>query len=448
MKPEQGTLSGLLRPVQTMQTSLQGIANRAKESKNYRFTSLYRMLNESNLHDSWRYMNRNASSGVDRVSARDYETNLEANITALVDRLKNQRYKAKLIRRVEIPKGDGKIRPLGIPTVEDKLLQHATARILSAIYEADFIENSFGYRPGRGAHDAVSFLTRSLQFGNYGYVVEADIRSYFDTIDHAKLVTILEERVNDSMLIRLIKKWLNAGVLLTDGKVIHSATGTPQGGVISPVLANIYLHKALDQWFTQEVLPRMTGKAILCRYADDFVCLFENRNDAEKFYKVLGLRLAKFGLDLAPDKTRIFEFKNYQPGQRRFSFLGFEFSWIKNRIGKYVVQRRTARKKLYASIREAHHWVKEHRHLKLNLLVPKLNRKLRGYYNYYGVIGNYRSLSHFYYCVCRSLFKWLNRRSQKKSMTWSAFLTTIGRLSLLSPKITEKRTVQRLLFQA
>ena len=260
-----------------MHPSLRGIANRAKASKDYRFLNLYTMLNKEFLIDSWRYLNKSAASGVDRISAYEYGKHLEANVIDLVDRLKRKSYKARLVRRQYIPKGKGSYRPLGIPAIEDKLLQTAVARILQAIFEQDFLDFSYGYRPRRGAQEAVKALTFQLQYGWYGYVVEADIKGFFDNIDHDWLCKMLEQRVNDKPFIRLIRKWLRAGVLDTDGKVLHPATGTPQGGIVSPVLANIYLHYVLDMWFEKKVKPQCKGEVYLCRYADDFVCCFSTR---------------------------------------------------------------------------------------------------------------------------------------------------------------------------
>jgi RNA-directed DNA polymerase len=252
-----------------MQTSLQGIAQRAKEQKKHRFQDLYRMLNEGYLLECWRYIRKDAAYGVDKMSAEEYERDLEENIRDLVERLKRGSYRAKLVRRKYIPKGEGKMRPLGIPAIEDKLLQVAVKRILEAIYEQDFLRCSYGYRPGIGALDAVDKLTVKLQFGRYNYVVEADIKSYFDNVDHEWVERMLEERIDDRPFLRLIKKWLKAGILEPDGEVIHPVTGTPQGGIVSPILANVYLHYVLDLWFHKVVKKYCRGEACLIRYADD-----------------------------------------------------------------------------------------------------------------------------------------------------------------------------------
>jgi RNA-directed DNA polymerase len=289
----------------SVQTSLQAIAKKASEQPEYRFRNLFGMLNEEMLRDSWHFIRKNAASGVDRVSAKEYEQNLEENIHQLVEDLKRKRYRAKLVRRVLIPKENGKSRPLGIPATQDKLLQVAVKRLLEAIYEQDFSRSSFGYRPNIGALDAVDEITIKLQFGRYNFVVEADIKGFFDNLNHNELLKMLAERVDDQALLWLIGKWLKAGVLDTDGKTLHPEMGSPQGGVISPILANVYLHYALDMWFQKVVIPHCHGQAYLIRFADDFVCVFEYEEDARRFYEVLGKRLGKFGLDLSAEKTQI-----------------------------------------------------------------------------------------------------------------------------------------------
>lgn len=420
----------------TVQTSLQGIADRAARNKQHRFGNLYTMLNEEMLLDSWRFIRKDAAYGVDRVSAREYEQNLEENIQDLVERLKRKAYRAKLVRRQYIPKGKGGKRPLGIPAIEDKLLQLAVKRILEAIYEPDFLKCSFGYRPKVSARDAVHNLTVKLQFGPYCYVVEADIKGFFDHVDHEWIIRMLQERIDDRALLWLINKWLKAGVLEKDGKVIHPATGTPQGGVISPILANIYLHYVLDLWFQKVVKKRCRGEACLIRYADDFVAAFEHQEDAERFHRALPERLEKFGLELSVAKTRVIPFHRDPPsGGSRFEFLGFEFHWGKNRKGQPHLKRRTAPRRLWASLVRFAQWCRAVRHLELRELIRVLNAKLRGYYNYYGVIGNYESLEMFYRHALRILFRWLNRRSQRRSYTWQGFTALLDYYQVEKPRI-------------
>lgn len=428
-----------------MQTSLQAIAKKAKENKQHRFGSLYELLNEELLLACWSDIRKDAAYGVDRVSAQEYEQDLVANIRALVERLKRKTYRAKPIRRQYIPKGNGRFRPLGILAVEDKLLQLAVTRILEAIYEQDFLRCSYGYRPNIGAVEAVDDLTVMLQFGRYGFVVEADIQGFFDNLDKGWLKRMLEERIEEQALLRLIEKWLRAGVLDTNGQVLHPATGTPQGAIVSPILANIYLHYALDLWFEKVVRRHCRGEARLIRFADDFVCAFEKQADAERFYQVLGKRLDKFGLALSMEKTRVLSFSRWQEaGKTKFDFLGFEFRWGKSRTGKDYLKRRTSRKKLHNSLRQFAEWCRQNRHLKLYDLFSLLNAKLRGYYNYYGVNGNYASLQQFFDEVIRILYKWLNRRSQRRSLNWEAYQAVLKYFRIERPRIVGRPKTRRI----
>ncbi len=418
-----------------MQTSLLGIAKKAKSDRRYRFRNLYRELNEDLLRDSWRLLRKDAALGVDRVSAAEYEANLEENIHQLVERLKRKRYRAKLVRRHYIPKGDGRMRPLGIPAIEDKLLQLAVKRLLEAIYEQDFLSSSYGYRPRVGALDAADQLQMKLQFGGYHHVVEADIKGFFDNLSHEWLMRMLAERIDDEAILRLIKKWLKAGVLDTDGKVLRPEGGTPQGGIISPILANVYLHYALDLWFERVFQRSCSGAAILIRYADDFVCGFGREEDAHRCYSELEERLRKFGLELAAEKTRVIPFSPYRRGETSFDFLGFEFRWGTDRKGQARLQRRTARKKFRSSVKRVAEWCKKNRHRRVGEQFQRLNAKLRGYYNYYGVRGNYASLNEFFQQVQRLHLKWLNRRSQRQSYTWAGYRELIHYFALARPRI-------------
>lgn len=419
----------------TVQTSLLGIAKKARSERRYRFRNLYRELNEEMLHDSWRLIRKDAAYGVDRVSAAEYEANLEENIRQLVERLKRKSYRAKLVRRHYIPKGEGQMRALGIPATEDKLLQLAVKRLLEAIYEEDFLPCSYGYRPRRGALEAVDQLTVQLQFGCYGYVVEADIKGFFDNISHEWLMRMLAERIDDQAILRLIKKWLKAGVLDTDGQVIRPADGTPQGGIISPLLANVYLHYVLDLWFAKVFRRSCRGEAFLIRYADDFVCGLEKEEDAQQFYKELEERLGKFGLEVAAAKTRVIPFSRFRRGETSFEFLSFEFRWGTDRKGQARLQRRTSRKKFRNSVKRAAEWCKKKGHLRMKEQFKQLNAKLRGYYNYYGVNGNYASLNEFYHLLKRLHLKWLNQRSQRPSYTWDAYLALAQHFTLARPRI-------------
>lgn len=430
------------------QTSLWGIARAARYNKKHRFRNLYGMLTLELLHEGWLSLNKKAASGVDKVTAAEYSKNLESNLFGLWARLKSKRYKAKLVRRKYIPKeGKGKERPLGIPALEDKIVQSAVAKILNAIYEGDFLNTSYAYRPERGAKDAVSDLTYLLQFGVFGYVVEADIKGFYDNIDHDWLLRMLSLRIKDKAFLNLIRKWLKAGILNPDGTVMHPETGTPQGGIVSPILANVYLHYALDLWFENVVKVDLKGQAIICRYADDWVCAFRYREDAEKFFKVLPKRMAKFHLEVESSKTRILRFSRFHPGMDRvFKFLGFEFYWFPDRKGTNRVMRRTARKKQHGAIQRIKEWIKSNRHLPIRELFKTLNAKLVGHYNYYGVATNSRSLWSFFSRVKEILFKWLNRRSQRKSCTWAKFKLLMERLRIARPRIVERKRLHQVCY--
>ena len=426
----------------SVQTSLRGIANKAKEKPDYQFRNLYGMIDVELLRRAWKELNKKAAAGVDQVTAREYEQNLDANLADLVDRLIRNAYRAKLVRRKHIPKGEGKTRALGIPTLEDRLLQKAVAMILDAIYESTFLDCSYGYRSGRSAKDALNKFRDELNFGFYRCVVEADIKGFFDNLEHEWLITMLEERIEDQKLLRLIRKWLNAGILEPDGMVVNPLTGTPQGGIVSPILANVYLHYVLDLWVEKRMAKKLRGRVKYVRYADDFVCAFTDEKDAATFYDQLPGRLTKFGLEVAEDKTRVVRFgRTLGKKNQRFNFLGFELFWGNSRSGKPYIRRRTSRTRVRRAIRETTEWIKSNRSLKLNDLIEALNSKLTGHYVYYGVIGNSSGLSEYFNQVIRGLFKWLNRRSQKKSMTWIRFQDKVRR-RLVNPRIMEKRVHQ------
>lgn len=431
-------------PVRTTErdwrTFLRAIAEKASRDKHHRFGDLYRWLNIDVLRLCFYRLRKDAASGVDRITFQEYEKNLESNLADLVDRLKRKAYRARLVRRKYIPKAPGKFRPLGIPVLEDKLLQVAVTQILQAIYEVEFLPCSYGYRPRLSAHDAIRSLTDKLQWGGYHFVVEADIKGFFDHVQWEWLEKMLARRIQDGALIKLIGKWLRAGILEEDGRIIHPQTGTPQGGVISPVLANIYLHYVLDLWFEHVIRPQQQGRCRMIRYADDFVACFAYRHEAEAFEQALPERLAKFGLEVATDKTQTLRFgQNGGPHNGRFEFLGFEFYWEPDRKGRPRVKRRTATKKWRASVRRMTEWIKTHRHQKLSRTMKTLRSKLRGTWNYYGLIGNHRRMKLFYDTTCRTVYKWLNRRSQRRSLTWPAFNRMLARFQVPPPRIVETR---------
>jgi RNA-directed DNA polymerase len=420
-----------------MQTSLRGIAKRAKEDPKHRFGNLYSLLNEKNLTECFPQLNRKAAPGVDAVDWSAFESVLKENVTHLVTSLKEKRYKAKLVRRRNIPKPGGKHRPLGIPVIGDKLVQTAAAQILSAIYEQDFLPCSHGYRRGKGPQRAALELSQRLHRGRFRWVVDADIKGFFDHIDHEWLLKMLEQRINDRAFLGLIRKWLKAGILEEDGRVVYPVTGTPQGGVVSAVLANIYLHYALDLWFEKVVKPRCNGDVMLMRFADDFVCCFQYREDERRLFKVLGKRLGKFELELSAEKTQVIRFTRFETeNNNSFTFLGFEFRWGLSRAGKPLVTMRTSKQKFKAALAAILSWLKKERSkLGTAALLTKLKQKLQGHFNYYGVSGNCEMLNKFRWHTCQLVFKWLNRRSQKKSCNWAGFKEMLLYFKIPSPRI-------------
>lgn len=426
------------------QTSLRGIAQTARHNKAHRFRNLYRHLTPGLLKLAWKRLNKRSAIADDDITVKQYGEKLEENLTHLGERLKAKRYKTKLVKRRYILKENGKTRPLGIPALEDKIVQRAATMLLEAIYEQDFLESSYGYRPRRSAKEAVSDLTFQLQYGVFGYVVEADIKGFFDNLDHARLLELLAQRIDDKAFLNLISKWLKAGILEPDGYVVHPDTGTPQGGIVSPVLANVYLHHVLDNWFASEVKPRLKGRAILCRYADDWICAFQYRDDAQRFYAVLHQRLGRFNLTVEPSKTNILRFSRFHPSRKStFCFLGFEFYWFNDRSGTARVHRRTARKKQLAALQRLTTWVKIARNLPKRAFFAGLARKLNGHYNYYYVRGNARSVWSFYGQAMELVFKWLNRRSQRKSYTWAGFIALLAWIGTPRPKVTETTRLHR-----
>jgi len=422
---------------QHMQTSLRGIAKRAAANPGQRFGNLYGLLNERNLHWCLRRVNRKAAPGVDGVDFATYAKDAEANIGELAAVLKEKRYRAKLVRRHYIPKGNGKRRPLGIPAVADKVVQTGAAEVLSAIYESAFLDFSHGYRRGRGPRSAALKLGATFQRGRYRWVVDADIKGFFDNIDHDWMIRMLEERIGDRAFLGLIRKWLKAGILEEDGQVVNPTTGTPQGGIVSAVLANIYLHYALDLWFEKVVKPQCRGDVCMMRYADDFVCCFQLADDAHRFHASLGPRLAKFNLTLSAEKTRRLRFTRFErEGGNTFTFLGFEYRWETSRKGNPLLRMHTSRSKHRQAVQGIKTWLRANRcKMGVGALLNKLGQKLRGHFNYYGVCGNMPRLSGYYHEVVNLLFKWLNRRSQRKSYNWDGFLEMLRYFNIPRPRI-------------
>lgn len=424
-------------------TSLMGIANKARSHPKHRFQNLYRMLNLPHLLQAWHRLNKKASAGIDRLSAQEYGKNLYANLGDLERRLKEKRYRCKGIRRTFIPKSNGKQRPLGIPALEDKIVQQAVADILGSIFEEDFLACSYAYRPMRGAGDAVATLSANLQWGPFGYVVESDIKGFFDEVDHDWLLRMLKQRIDDKALLALISQWLKAKVHMPDGKSVKPLTGTPQGGVISPILANIYLHYTLDLWFERKIKPKLQGRAFLLRYADDFVLAFQHYRDAKAVYESLPSRLKKFNLSVAKEKTSMVRFSRFHPSlRRRLTFLGFEYYWWPGLDGSPRVLRRTSRDKLKSLRRSLKEWIRQSRQKPLYQLASELRIKMLGHYRYFAVKGNGHSLYRYHSMVVELLFKWLNRRSQRRSYNWAGFKQLLEVMRLPHPSSVQPKRYQ------
>lgn len=426
---------------ETVFTKLERIAKVARQMPDTALTTLSHHIDVEWLREAFQRTRKDGAPGIDRQTAKDYEKDLEQNLQVLLNRAKSGTYRAPPVRRVHIPKGDGsQTRPIGIPTFEDKVLQRAVAMALEAVYEQDFLNCSYGYRPGRSAHHALAALRSATIKMKGGWILEVDIKGFFDTLDHAHLREMLHRRVRDGVILRLIGKWLNAGVM-EEGQLSRPDSGTPQGGVISPLLANVYLHEVLDKWFAREVTLRVRGAAELIRYADDVVVVFEQEAAARRFQEVLTRRFAEHGLTLHPDKTRLIEFKRppYPPSDDdrgsggTFDFLGFTHRWDISSNQKWVVERQTASNRLSRALKKVTEWCKQHRHDSLIEQWKGLQRKLRGHYGYFGIIGNSNALWRFRYEVTRIWGKWLRRRSQR-STPWSRLAALLDRFELARPK--------------
>jgi RNA-directed DNA polymerase len=412
----------------TMTTGKMHIAERARKFKGEALTNLHQFITIDDLHESYERLNKYSSAGIDGATWNTYGQQMELRFPELLCEFKAGVYKVPPIRRVYIPKGKDEKRPLGIPTIEDKVLQSSVRRILEPIYETDFKDFSYGFRSGRSAHDA---------FEGMHYIIDADIKNYFGSIDHSILRSFFDLRVKDGVIRRMIDKWLKAGVIDGD-ELCYPKEGTPQGGIISPLLSNIYLHYVLDEWFSEIIQPLLSGKSFIVRYADDFVLGFANKQDAERVMKVLPKRFGKYGLELHLDKTKLINLTNKRiEGKRSFDFLGFTHFLGVTRNGKQVLKRKTSKKKFSQSISNVKYWIKSNYHLKLSDLIVGLNAKLRGHYSYYGISFNYRGVLRFYEEVKRLLHKWLNRRGGKPSWNWDNKLIPLVTqwIPLLKPKI-------------
>lgn len=418
---------------ESVSTRLRQIAKLARDRPEIILTTLAHHIDPYFLREAYQRTRKDGATGIDEVTAVEYEKNLGSNLEGLHERLKSGTYKAPPVRRVYIPKGDGsKTRPIGIPTLEDKVLQRGVAMVLESVYEQDFRDCSYGFRPGRSAHQALEALWKGLMQTGGCWVLEVDIQSFFDTLDHRCLREFLDRRVRDGVLRRAIDKWLKAGVL-EEGSIKRTVLGTPQGGVISPLLANIYLHEVLDKWFEAIVKPRLLREAFLIRYADDFVIVFASGVDAKKVMKVLPDRFGRYGLKLHPEKTRLVEFKpgNREEGwQRAFDLLGFTHFWKLNHKKKWVVSRKTAKGRCKRALKGIKEWCRMNRHRPIPEQQQMLTRKLQGHYAYYGITGNLRALDVLRSQVVQVWRKWLMRRSQRGRLRWERFRNFLNQYPL------------------
>jgi RNA-directed DNA polymerase len=434
----------VLRSGEPVETKLRRIAEKARKEPSFKFTSLYHLMNEELLRECFKGLRKDAASGIDKETKEMYAEHLDANLSDLIGRLHRMAYIPQPVRRKFIPKpGSDKQRPLGIPCFEDKLVQSGLVRILESVYEQDFIEDSYGFRPNRSCHKALRALSDTVENKPVNHIVEADIKGFFDKVNQEWLMQFLAHRVEDKRIQRMVKRFLKAGVS-EDGRVTVNDEGTPQGGVISPLLANIYLHYALDLWFEKVYRKSCTGFARLIRYADDFVVCFQHKTDAEKFRNELGERLGKFGLEVESTKTRVVEFGRFavQNAERRgeraetFDFLGFTHYCGTRRDGSgFRMKRVTARKKFTAKLKVFKEWLKKARTMKTKELWETAKAKLRGHYAYYGVTDNLRGIERFGTEVRKLLFKWLNRRGKRGCLNWQKFDAMLKRFPLPEPRI-------------
>ena len=409
------------------------------------FTSLHHLIDGDWMLEAYRRTRKDGATGIDGVTAADYEKALEANLDDLLSRIKSGRYVAPPVRRHYIPKADGKTRPLGIPTFEDKVAQRAILMLLEPIYEADFVPFSFGFRPERSAHDALHAVRTGVMEQRHRWVIDADLKSYFDSISHTHLRSFLDLRIKDGVARRMIDKWLKAGVL--EGGTVHRpVAGTPQGGVISPMLSNIFLHHVLDEWFEHVARPRLRGRCQLVRYADDFVIAFEDRHDGERVLDVLGKRLGRYGLTLHATKTRYVDFRPNRPKGRdgtamatTFDFLGFTHVWGRSRRGRNLVRQITAKSRFARALKSVHEWCKSHRHWPMSAQHAYLCRVIRGHCAYYGLTGNSKRLSWFRRQVGRIWRTWLSRRDRLRRLNWDRMNEVLRRHPLPPARITRPR---------
>lgn len=429
---------------EAVSTKRRRIARLAEQSPELSFTSLNHLIDIDWLKEAYRLTRKSGAPGVDGQTAQEYEENLEENLQDLLQRAKSGTYRAPPVLRKHIPKGSGaETRPIGIPTFEDKVLQRAIVMLLESIYEQDFHDGSYGFRPKRSPHHAMGALWKETMRISGGWILEVDLRKFFDTLVHSHLRDLVSHGIRDGVVQRLIGKWLKAGVM-EDGNISYPESGSPQGGCISPILANVYLHYVLDMWFEETVKPQLPGSAKLIRFADDFVIVFSNRDAALQVREMLTERFTQYGLTVHPDKTRLIDFRHPQNSGRKrdghskpdtFDLLGFTHYWGKSRKGNWTVKRKTMSKRLTRAVRSIYQWCRDYRHKPVHEPWRKLSRKVRGHYAYYGVTGNGRMLNNFRHETRRAWRKWLNRRNRERKMTWEKFERLEKRYPLPLPKI-------------
>ena len=425
---------------QTVLTKLQRIAQQAIQNRAMVFTTLAHLMDVELLREAYERTRKDAAPGIDGITAQQYAGNLEANLTNLHEQLRSGNYKAPPVKRKWLLKEDGSQRPIGIPGFEDKIVQRAVAMLMGAIYEQDFYDFSHGFREGHSPHQALKEIREQCMEQNINWIVDADVSACFDSLDHSLIVEIIRKRINDGAILRLIGKWLNAGVI--DGETLtHPEKGSPQGGVISPLTANVYLHHVLDEWFVKEVKPRMKGRCFLVRFADDFIIGCELETDARRIMEVLPKRFARYSLTIHPKKTKLIKFSKPDSGDKTdggsstFDFLGFTHYWTRSRQGNWVIKRTTANKRMRRAMKRVWQWCKENRHKPLVEQYRKLKQKVQGHYQYYGIRGNYEKLENLYEHVRKAWRFWLSRRSRKSRIPWDKFGRLMEKLPLPKPRI-------------
>jgi len=418
-----------------MLTGIDRILHIVDQYPDRKLQTLMHLVNKTTLKEVHKKQEKSKASGIDQVTKEVYGENLDGNIDNLLARMKTFSYRPQPVRRTYIEKeGKSETRPLGIPAYEDRLVQGVIAELLNVIYEPKFYDFSYGFREARDCHMAIRHLNEILM-GKTNWVVDADIKSFFDSVDHEWMMKFLEHEIADKNLLRYIKRFLKAGIM-ESGQFTETDSGVPQGGLCSPIMANVYLHYVLDMWFEVKVKKASKGMAEIVRYADDFVCCFQYEEDARNFYVALKERLARFGLELSDDKSQIIKFGRFAGDDAgTFDFLGFTLISGRSRNGNFTVKYRTSEKKLKAKRAKIKSWMRQHMHTPISELIEKLNAKLRGHYNYYGVSHNYRKLIGFYLYVVRTLFKVLNRRGGKRKLNWGKFSRILDYNPLLKPRI-------------